>query len=458
MKIYYIGLKLISIILSFFFILIYIQGINISIFYPLFALFFFLCICLISPRFYLFSFIVKLMSLFYFAPFLPLYGYIFFDNYDWTWLPHQREAVTDHINLKIALIGAVGVMGIFGGMNISLNNHFIRNKFIYNKLEILTMSKFIVWSLIALFFSYLSAPANTIFEAAYFMGEGSKIVSISNFNAGYLVSYIILCFLYLDLEDDKSQNKYKKKYIWYFSFYFIIAFFQMLRGDREFVGLILGYILIKIYRPFRSPYNYGLELYKIKKEINKYVYYAFIFVFILLYIGVVRFSASEGSLLITGLFMNAPWTMTTLSFLAYFSVEKFSPLLYGSTYVDYFLSIIPTFVYSFFGIDSPSWSNNIASKLVETNLTSGGAHISLVALSNFGIIGVYFIMLTYSYLGSLIERKAVRLGGIYMPIWFGLIISVPFWFWYGEMAAVRGIMAAIIIFYLLKIRFTKVIK
>jgi hypothetical protein len=150
--------------------------------------------------------------------------------------------------------------------------------------------------------------------------------------------------------------------------------------------------------------------------------------------------------------MHAPWTMATLSFLAFFSTEQLTPLSWGLTYLDYILSIVPTFVYSLFGLDSPSWSNNLAAKLVDTNLTSGGVHVSLVSLSNFGIFGVYLVMCIYGSFASMIERIAIQRGSIFILLWIGLVVSVPFWFWYGEMAAIRGVMAASILFFLLKIR------
>ncbi len=389
------------------------------------------------------------MILFYFTPFLPLYGYIFSNDYEWTWLAHQRNALTDLINLKIAIVGLMGILGMYLGMSISNMNYSISNtKFHYPSKKILNKSQFIFWSFLCLFFSFLSAPSNTIFEAAYFMGESTKLFSIVNFNAGFLISYIIACFLYIDYERDKSGLKKMKKYIWYFSFFTIVLFFQILRGDREFIGLILGYSLIRMYEPFRNNFSINTSLILIKKKLKKYLLFGSILIILLLYIGIVRFSAAEGTLLITGLFMNAPWKMTTLSFLAFFSDEKLSVLQYGKSYLDYLLSIVPTFVYKIFGFDSPSWSNNIAANLVETNLTSGGSHVSLVPLSNFGIYGVFIILFIYSFSVVKLEKKAITLGSIYFMIWISLVISLPFWFWYGEMAAIRGLMASTILYYI----------
>lgn len=434
------------------YIIIYTLDIAIPISFPLITLFVFVCIGLFSTRFAVYNFLLKIMVLFYFFPIVPLYGYLISSDYDWTWVPHQRIALTDDINLKIALVGVIGVLGIFGGMCMSRSKVHSTQAFVYPKLRILSKFKFIVWSALCVFFSYLSAPANTIFEGAYY-GEGfSKIFAIPNFNAGYLVSYIIACFLYLDYERDTGQNRSTKKNVWYLSFLIIVIYYQALRGDREFVGLLLGFALIKIYEPFRKNISYSEALNRIRAKVRKYSVVSLILVLLLLYIGIVRFSAAEGSLLITGLFMHAPWTMTTLSFLAFFSTEQLTPLSWGMTYLDYLLSIVPTFIYSLVGIESPSWSNNLAAKLVDTNLTSGGVHVSLVSLSNFGILGVYLVMCVYGIFANIIERLAIQKGSIFILLWIGLVVSVPFWFWYGEMAAIRGVMAASILFYLLKIR------
>jgi hypothetical protein len=434
------------------FIIIYAFDIVVPISFPLITLFVFVSLCLFSSRFAVYNFLVKIMVLFYFFPIVPLYGYLISSDYEWTWLPHQRIALTDDINLKIALVGVIGILGIFGGMCISRNKVYSSQTFVYPKLRILTKSKFIVWSGLCVFLSYLSAPANTIFEGAYY-GEGfTKVFAIPNFNAGYLVSYIIACFLYLDYERDTGQNRRLKKNVWYLSFLIIVIYYQALRGDREFIGLLLGFALIKIYEPFRKNISFGEALNRIRTKVRKYSLISISLVLLLLYIGIVRFSAVEGSLLITGLFMHAPWTMATLSFLAFFSTEQLTPLSWGLTYLDYILSIVPTFVYSLFGLDSPSWSNNLAAKLVDTNLTSGGVHVSLVSLSNFGIFGVYLVMCIYGSFASMIERIAIQRGSIFILLWIGLVVSVPFWFWYGEMAAIRGVMAASILFFLLKIR------
>jgi hypothetical protein len=393
------------------------------------------------------------MVLFYFFPLIPLFGYLISSDYNWTWLPHQSIALTDEINLKIALVGVIGMLGIFNGMHIFRSKSYDVSKFKFPKNRILTRSKFVGWTFISIFLSYLSAPANTIFEGAYY-GEGfQKLFAIPNFNAGYLISYIILCYLYLDFRRDTSTRRKLKGTFWYLSFLTIIIYYQALRGDREFVGLLLGLALIRMYEPFSNIYTFGEVLVKIRKKVRQYSFISLFIVSILLYIGIIRFSAFEGDFLVTGLLMHAPWTMTTLSFLAFFSSENADSLSWGLTYLDYILSIAPTLLYSFFGLESPSWSNNLAAKLVETNLTSGGVHVSLVSLSNFGILGVYLVMAIYSRMAIFIEQWAVQRGSIFILIWIGLVVSVPFWFWYGEMAAIRGVMAASILYYLLKLKF-----
>ena len=64
-------------------------------------------------------------------------------------------------------------------------------------------------------------------------------------------------------------------------------------------------------------------------------------------------------------------------------------------------------------------------------------------------------MLLYGLLARIVETRALRSMGLSMMIWLNLIAATPFWFWYGEMSAIRAIMAAIITYWLFKISLFK---
>ena len=442
----YIFFDLLSIFLLFTFTIIYILDFYIDIKIPIILQFFYILL-LFDKRFISYNFLVKLMILFFAAPILPLYGYLFSDDYDWTWIPFQRENLTKMIDLKITLIGIIGVLSIYISQIMTRVKHIKTLPFNYPSKNPLGLLKFTFLLFLSLFCSYLSAPANTIFEGAYYSFVSVKFINLPNFNAGFLISYIILIFLFLDIERDSAYNKFIKKLLWYFIFFIIVIFLQILRGDREFIGLILCLILVQIYQPIRKKITTKDNNQLVIKKLKKYIIFFLFFIILLLYIGIVRYSAIDGNFLITGLFLAAPWNMATLSFLAFFATDISQTYSYGLTYFNYILSLLPSFIYKFFNIDSPSWNENLAAKLVDTNLTSGGAHVSLISISNFGIIGLVIIIFLYTYFANKIEKLAIEKGSKYLLIWIGIICALPFWFWYGEMAVIRGVMTAYLLYY-----------
>jgi hypothetical protein len=443
----YVFLDLFAIVLLFIFTIVYISESFIDIKIPIILQFIFIFFLFFQKRFVSYNFLVKLMILFFAAPILPLYGHLFTKDYDWTWLQFQRENLTNMIDLKIALIGLIGILSIYISQIITRVKQIQTLPFNYPSKNILGFLNFIFLLILSLFCSYLSAPANTIFEGAYYSFVSVKFFNFPNFNAGFLISYIILILLYLDIERDITKLRFYKKLLWYTIFFIIVIFLQLLRGDREFIGLILCLILVNIYKPIRIKTATTNNNKLVIKKVWKYILFFLFFIVLLLYIGIVRYSAIDGDFLITGLFLAAPWNMATLSFLAFFATDISQSYTYGLSYINYILSLLPTFFYKILNLDSPSWNENLAAKLVDTNLTSGGAHVALISISNFGIIGLIIIMFFYTYFAHKIEKLAIEKGSKYLLIWIGIICALPFWFWYGEMAVIRGVMTAYLLYY-----------
>lgn len=443
----YIFLDLFALVLLFIFTIIYISESIIDIKIPIILQFIFILLLFFQKRFVPYNFLVKLMILFFSTPILPLYGYLFSSDYDWTWIQYQRENLTKMIDFKITLIGLIGILSIYISQIITRVDQIKTSPFNYPSKNSIGLLNFVFLLLLSLFCSYLSAPANTIFEGAYYSFVSVKFFNIPNFNAGFLISYIILIFLFLDIERDNTKSSFLKKALWYIIFFIIVIFLQLLRGDREFIGLILCLILVNVYKPIRikTPSTNNNRL--VINNVWKYILFFLFFIILLLYIGIVRYSAMDGEFLITGLFLASPWNMATLSFLAFFASDFSQSYTYGLTYLNYLLSLLPSFFYKLFNIDSPAWNENLAAKLVDTNLTSGGVHVALISISNFGIIGLIIIIFFYTYFANKIEKLAIEKGSKYLLIWIGIICALPLWFWYGEMAVIRGVMIAYLLFY-----------
>jgi hypothetical protein len=176
----YIFLDLFAFLLLFIFTIIYISESFIDIKIPIILQFIFILLLFFQKRFISYNFLVKLMILFFAAPILPLYGHLFYKDYDWTWLQFQRENLTNMIDLKITLIGLIGILSIYISQIITRVNQIKTLPFNYPSKNSLGFLNFIFLLILSLFCSYLSAPANTIFEGAYYSFVSVKFLYYPN--------------------------------------------------------------------------------------------------------------------------------------------------------------------------------------------------------------------------------------------------------------------------------------
>jgi len=409
----------------------------------------------------------KLQFIFFITPFTPLYGYVILTEFNWGWTPEMLAAINPITNLRLATVGAIGALGFVSGILITsqYNQFTVNHKVNLIRRRPFSQIAFTMGMFLSILLSYMSAPTTYIVSGAYGGESLNTIANYINFPGAYLVSYALIIVLYIDAESDSSiTGKWKQK-ILIIGVAYIAIFLQFLRGDREILGLFFS--LIALYLTYFHRLRYGRTL-LYNKDYLKLMFYKrsrvvmFLGVcglFFLLALGSLRFTIAEGNFGINDIFYANPWTMALLTVLAYINSKLGESLLWGKTYIEYLLSVPPGFITSALGVQRPiEMNNNLAVNLVETGISSGGAHIILPSLQNFGAIGVFLIMAIYSYLSSLVERNALSGYHFSQLLWLNLIAVVPLWFWYGEMSAIRAIMVAIFVYFISRLQLLKRVK
>ena len=458
------GLLIIHVFFAVWLIYVYKSNSNYAVWIPLLLL----VLATISPFFMPvkmgYNIMPKIQMVFLTTPFLVLFGVALISNLNWGWTPEMRNGINLGINLRLAIIGAVGALGFSTGILLASQSNqfskkydgFVQSRRPFNKVTFLGLMCFSVM------LSYMSAPTNTVFGGAYGGASLNTIAVYLNFPAAYLVSYSVIILLLVDSESDFSDSGRIKRRIVFWGILYIAIFLQLIRGDREILGLFFAIIAMYLTRFHRLGHNsqpilnIPLLKYLFNKRSRRVFIFGFFGLFFLLAVGSLRFTISAGNYGISNIFYANPWTMALLTIVAFLNSDLEKSLLWGSTYVDYFLSIPPGFITRALGVQRAiEANNNLAVTLVETGISSGGQHIVLPALQNFGLVGVFVIMCIYSYTSSIIERNALRGHLFSQLLWLNLLAVIPLWFWYGEMSAIRAVMATIIVYLMSRVKIFK---
>jgi hypothetical protein len=111
----------------------------------------------------------------------------------------------------------------------------------------------------------------------------------------------------------------------------------------------------------------------------------------------------------------------------------------GQTYLDYLLSLPPGFVADAIGWRRPLEASRGPSYLF-MDIASGGSHLPLVPFLNFSWVGVFLVLTFNGWLLGRVDRWADHPGRAQRFAYIASFTFLPFWFWYGDMFAVRGAM------------------
>lgn len=407
--------------------------------------------------------LVLLIWFIYALPFIHIPPYIWFDfNQEpiLLWGLAVNPYMLDQRVIELtAMMGAVGCVGLAFGA--SLNKGFILQSHKNNStkrnsnIQTMTISIWLVWVVLGVVLTWLSAPQDTIFTSAY--TESKSVLDSANFSSSWMMSYVILTFSFCDalLEGNSIIKTFKMKII-FAAVFIVVVYFQLLRGDRESVPWVFGLALL---------YYYWAASFTGKNEFRfswlKLCIMAIILLIVSMVFGAVRSgltgaSFSDAIVLIGELYesksiglanvLHGTWSAALLTPLSV-SGDHINGLLsikWGMDYIDLLLSIIPGFFADAIGYIRPIDGNH--GPAWEMRYGMGGTHGAVVPFMNFRMAGVFLVLAVWSYMMVSYEKLAMReVSVIKLSLLVTIAMASPHWLWYGE----KNIMNAFIIWLLL---------
>lgn len=381
----------------------------------------------------------KIVMIVYLAPFIHLYEYLVYGygyrEQAFGLLMSNPYSFIEPIIETMGLLAVVGVLGLLIGL-IS-GGKFSRRSTVPSKSTYapLPMGGFWFLLLLSLFFAFIDKPTQTIAEAAYTASLNLLQKAGISFNGAWQMSYILLAAVYIDSVLSRDRTK---TYV-FVAALIVETYWQFSTGNREIIGFYLFLLVMNTYR-IRST-----------KQVVFLLLSAIALLLVSQIVGAIRSMATNKDLfeMTAAMYENVyfdrmlhgTWSAVCLTPLSvagdyYYGLLDFK---YGSTYLDYFLSLPPSFLADMIGYTRPV--NGFAGPAWEMRYGIGGTHAAVVPFMNFGIAGVFVIMLLYGFFLSRIESKLAE-NGFYNLLLVGVFaLNILFWFWYGEMYMIRGLMA-----------------
>lgn len=359
-----------------------------------------------------------------------------------------------------AMIGAVGGIGF--ALAISLDKSLIsfdstpKNFSERRKVISLTFPIWLSWVSIGFILSFLFAPQDTIFTAAYTMS--SSLIKNVNFSSAGTLSYIVLTIALADaILDQRINRRDIKKQVIFLIILILLVYFQFLRGDRAAIPFALSTLLIIFYwaKPVTRQRRTSIPWMKI-------VAGGFALILIGKIVGQVRHSLvgvydsseiwsilAESFFVVSADLFVGPWSPVLLTPLSVAGdyIYGLLPFKFGTDYINLVLSLPPGFIADALEYTRPLDANN--GPAWEMRYGIGGTHASVVPFMNFGMLGVLVVPVLIVYIISRLEKRAVqRINVISISLLATIALVAPHFFWYGEKYGLNAIIAwAILAFF-----------
>lgn len=396
--------------------------------------------------------VILVLWLVYLLPFIHIVPYLWFDfdreSPKLLWGLAVNPYMLDEQIIKLtAMIGAVGGAGI--ALGVSLNTKKIvpngssSSEVPSGRVRVLSRSVWTIWVIVGVVLSWLAAPQETLFTAAY--TDSRSLLANANFSSAWMISYLLLAFALCDavLDRDVLRKRFKRRVI-VLAIVYLVLVLQLMRGDRESMPFIFGAMLVYFYW---APSDTQRQ--HIRSHWIKIVWGSSIILIVSMLLGVVRTSLTEitsldgfldllAFLADTGAvgfanLLHGTWSSVLLTPLSVAGdhINGLLDLKLGATYRDLFLSIPPGFIADFVGYERPF--NIDTSPAREMHYGQGGTHATVVPFLNFRMIGVFLIPALWAFIITGLEKNALRkLGVINLSLLCTIVTAAPHWLWYGE--------------------------
>ncbi len=396
--------------------------------------------------------LMLLLWLVYVLPFIHVVPYLWFD-FDsevplilWG-LAVNPYMLDEKIIMLTAMIGATGGLGF--ALGVSLNNKKIDRGSNANLVggvrssRMLSIPVWIVWVISGVALSWLAAPQETLFTAAY--ATSVSILENSNFGSSWMISYVLLIFAFCDsILDQNPVRKALKRQVIFWALIFVVVYLQLLRGDRESLPFVFGVLLVYFYWAAPITQKRQLALPWVKIVIGGFVLAVLAMVLgkarhlltgiedfssVITLLGVLVESEQIG---VSNL-LHGTWSAVLLTPLSVAGdqVNGLLPIKLGQTYLDLLLSIPPGFVADAVGYTRPI--NAFSGPAWDMRYGLGGTHASVVPFMNFRMLGVFIVPAIWAYIFSRYEKHALqKLSVINLSLLCTIVMASPHWLWYGE--------------------------
>lgn len=413
-----------------------------------------------------------IMISYYSLPFIHLIPYLWIDFVnipDRIWglktnVPYLFDEEIIKITAMLFLTGLIGIL--FGSLLSTKRIEFdLGLDFDGFKKTFKCMGMFIwlIWLIIGLLLSIISAPSESLFISNY--RESQAFLHGLNFSSAWMMSYIILTYIYVDsLLDNSILRKRLKLFILLFVIIYIFFFLQILRGNRESVPWVLSLIFTHLYwaRPFIKN-----NLNKLKIPIIKSLFIISLILILSFIVATFRHSLSglkysEAINLIfnelgSGKFnlnylLSGTWSAVMLTPLSVAGdyVNNIHTFRYGRDYLDIILSLPPGFIADFFNYDRPLNINR--GPAYEMTYGLGGTHSVVLPFRNFGIFGVFIIMSIWSFIFNRFEINTTKNISVISLTFLSIFTFVlPHWLWFGDKFLINAFIILIVLSYFYKI-------
>lgn len=394
--------------------------------------------------------LTRAVALFFILPFSACLGYLFDSQFVWWRTPLAMPLCRDEpLISRMIWIGICGFMGLVCGTRF-YNLRATRPPLSQVVNRVLPAHLFIGLLLAAVGLSQLSAPPETILVANYASGQTESTAGELNFNAAFLISYLILIYLYVDAEHEpagSSMRRSKQRWILAACTYIVVVL-QILRGDRECFGLLMGIASLYV-----TGGSFGGNWWQAKRDafmrMLRLSLPVFCIVVLFLLLGFLRSMLSESAVtsqslreMATRVLTLNTWTGVLLTNLgmaeeeANFGIQH----LGGKTYVDYALSMPPGVISGALGYKRPLDGRN-SPNWWYIPLAGGGTHPVVVPYKNFGVFGVFGVLTCIGVFVARCERYASGYGFGNRLLFGSMATITPLWMWYGDMNFLRTLVA-----------------
>ena len=392
-----------------------------------------------------FSLLSKMGLLFYVVPFAPTLGYLFFEPFYW-WPTREAVALQGQPrNLEIMLaVGLVGLSGLLTGLIAAHAGRRARARAEVTGLPVLGTTGYLLGLSTAFGLSWLSMPKETILVSRYAVGQSPSRAVALHFNSAYLIAYILLVLLLVDADWDVSHagRRRAKVLLWLAVTAFIVVVHQVLRGDRECAGLLIA-ALAYFVTGARAPG--ALRIRQQRRRLLSAAAIGTAAATVFVGLQVTRTNPDHRAMLSPKTLVQGvaygTWTAVLLADLSLANKirEGHVESAGGRTYGEYLLSLPPGFIADVIGWERPLEETRGPAYLF-TDVSGGGCHLPIVPFLNFGWWGVFLVLALYGWVLGRVDRWADAPQRVRRFAYAATFTFLPFWFWYGDMYAIRGVM------------------